>query len=36
MAISWLGVDNPTAVIARMADPTTKIVSLTITEGVII
>ncbi|MGB7393260.1 MAG: mannitol dehydrogenase family protein, partial [Pricia sp.] len=28
-----LGVDNPTSVVERMADPTTKIVSLTITEG---
>ncbi len=28
-----LAVDNPNAVIDRMADPTTKIVSLTITEG---
>ncbi len=28
-----LGVDNPAPVIERMADPATKIVSLTITEG---
>ena len=28
-----LAVDDPTAVIDRMADPTTKIVSLTVTEG---
>ena len=28
-----LGVDNPVSVIERMADPSTKIVSLTITEG---